>query len=156
MFTNAGFQEALLDQQSIFAVEPDLTIFRDHITFNGRRKGSRAYAFGDNILHLLFTEACRSLVKPTRRMRRPDDLVEMFTSRLQAASNPPLKNDTPLGRALEYERTLELSEEWHRLRTLWPSAEVSLAQFWTYLRHELGTAGERTLKSRLYDRPLFI
>ena len=152
----SGFREAILDQDDIFQVEPDLTIFRDHITFNGRRMRDRAFAFGDNILHLLFTEACRSIVRPSRRMRRPDDLIAMFSERLRAASESCNFDDTPLGKALEYERTLELSSEWDELRKLWPETSVSVTQFWAYLRRELGCLGERTLKSRLYERPLFL
>jgi hypothetical protein len=151
----AKFKEAILDQDERFATEPDLTIFCDHITFNGRRATHRAFAFGDNMLHLLFMEACRSLVRPTRRMRRPDDLIAMFVERLERATESYETADTPLGYALKHQQTLELAREWQELRRLWPSTETSVGQFWAYLRSELGGTGERSLRSRLYDQPLF-
>jgi hypothetical protein len=151
----SGFQQAITDRITPFQVEPDLTFFGDRVNFNGRRAKSRAYSFGDNMLHLLFSEACSSLVKPARRMRRPDDLIAMFVDRLAFAKDGSDYGDSPLGDALKQQQTLELSEEWERLRRLWPSTEVSVARFWTYLRDELGGVGERSLKARLYDQPLF-
>jgi len=90
-------------------------------------------------------------------MRRPDDLITMFVTRLHhAATEQPRQDDTPLGKALREEQTLELAAEWEALRSIWPSTEASIERFWDHIRTELGGAAERTLMLRLYDQKLFI
>jgi hypothetical protein len=128
-----------------FAIQPDIMFYSDTVEFCNHHRSKDVFNYHHNVVHCIYSEACRNLLHRMRPKPNPLPLFRAFIARL-TWSGEIMKDTSPY--AMEWKRIGKADEdtaEWQALRRAWTDIEQAGLAMDEYLKAELGEAGFRSL-----------
>jgi hypothetical protein len=128
-----------------FKIQPDIIFFEDIVDFCNYYRSSDVFNYHHNIVHYVYSEACRNLL---HRMRPKPDYTPLFRAFISRLSwgEKMMKDTSP--QAMELKKRAKADEataEWQALRAAWRDVDQASTAMDEYLKSELGEAGYRSL-----------